>query len=237
MDTKELFNLYESYLNIYEAPFEITGPHSYKTGDGRPQDDSIIKNTPTVVGTYKGDDSATRKKARNKADKLNQEYGASVYRVNRTDEPRKRGTTVKDSVESDYDKLINERTNISYAREAITNIRNNLKKYPQGYKGDDFNHELKLAKSAFKNQVKQEREKRKANEDVEYVLDYLVNEGFTDSYDGAEAILETMSDEWLDSIIEARKVKIKVDVKRPIEWKIADIGPGKKEYNIKTSKD
>ena len=130
----ELFDFYGAYLNIYEVPFEITGPHSYKTGDGRPEDDSKIKNTPTVVGSYKGDDSATRKKARNKADKLNQEYGASVYRVNRTNEPRKRGTSVEDS--------------------------------------------------------------------FEYVLNYLIDEGFTDSYEGAEAFLETMSDKWLKEIIE-----------------------------------
>jgi hypothetical protein len=37
---------------------------------------------------------------------------------------------------------------------------------------------------------------------VEYVLDYLIDEGFTDSYEGAEAILETMSDKWLKEIIE-----------------------------------
>jgi hypothetical protein len=130
----ELFDFYEAYLNIYEAPFEITGPHSYKTGDGRPEQDSTIRNTPRVVSAYQGDDAATRKRARNKANKLNQEYGASVYKVNRTDVPRKRGTTVKDS--------------------------------------------------------------------VEYVLDYLIDEGFTDSYEGAEAILETMSDKWLKEIIE-----------------------------------
>lgn len=37
--------------------------------------------------------------------------------------------------------------------------------------------------------------------DVEYALDYLINEGLTDSYEGAEIILESMSDEWLKSII------------------------------------
>jgi hypothetical protein len=36
-------------------------------------------------------------------------------------------------------------------------------------------------------------------------------------------------------IAEARK-KIKISTNKPIEFKIADIGPGKKEYNIKTSK-
>jgi hypothetical protein len=37
---------------------------------------------------------------------------------------------------------------------------------------------------------------------IEYVLNYLIDEGFTDSYEGAEAILETMSDKWLKEIIE-----------------------------------
>lgn len=34
-------------------------------------------------------------------------------------------------------------------------------------------------------------------------------------------------------IREALKNKIKVSVSRPIGYKIADIGPGKKEYNVK----
>ena len=37
---------------------------------------------------------------------------------------------------------------------------------------------------------------------VEYVLDYLIDEGFTDSYDSALVILETMSEQWLEGIIE-----------------------------------
>lgn len=40
-----------------------------------------------------------------------------------------------------------------------------------------------------------------------------------------------------DFITEARKkVKIEVNPQKPIEYKIADIGPEKKEYNVKTSK-
>jgi hypothetical protein len=34
---------------------------------------------------------------------------------------------------------------------------------------------------------------------------------------------------------EARK-KVKIETNKPVEYKIADIGPGKKEYNVKTSK-
>jgi hypothetical protein len=192
MNNKELTDLYESYVNIYEAPFEITGPHSYRTGDGRFEDDSTIRNSPTVVGVYKGDNKATRKRAETAANRRNQEYGTDVYKVTRVAEPRKRGTPVDEA-----------RTDISYAREAIRNARENLKKYPQGHKGDDFRHEHKLAKGAFKNLVNQERGKLK--DSVEYVLDYLIDEGFTDSYDSALVILETMSDEWFEDLIESAK--------------------------------
>jgi hypothetical protein len=37
-------------------------------------------------------------------------------------------------------------------------------------------------------------------------------------------------------VAEAKK-KIKVDVQRPIGYRIADVGPGKKEYNVVTSKN
>jgi hypothetical protein len=53
-------------------------------------------------------------------------------------------------------------------------------------------------------QRRQDIESGVRKEDVEYVLDYLIDEGFTDSYEGAEAILETMSDEWLEGIIDER---------------------------------
>jgi predicted RNA binding protein with dsRBD fold (UPF0201 family) len=42
-------------------------------------------------------------------------------------------------------------------------------------------------------------------DDAEYVLDYLIDEGFTDSYDSALVILETMSEEWLVDLIESAK--------------------------------
>lgn len=40
------------------------------------------------------------------------------------------------------------------------------------------------------------------NEEVEYILDLLVVEGYTNSYESAACILEAMSDEWLGVIIE-----------------------------------
>ena len=47
-----------------------------------------------------------------------------------------------------------------------------------------------------------------------------------------EAYLEVYQEQELD---EARK-KVKIKTNKPVEYKIADIGPGKKEYNVKTSK-
>ena len=38
----------------------------------------------------------------------------------------------------------------------------------------------------------------------EFVIDYLVTEGYTDNYDSAIAIYESMSDEWLDTILEVQ---------------------------------
>ena len=35
----------------------------------------------------------------------------------------------------------------------------------------------------------------------EFVIDYLINEGYTDNYDSAIAIYESMSDEWLNTIL------------------------------------
>ncbi len=37
------------------------------------------------------------------------------------------------------------------------------------------------------------------------VINYLMNEGFVDSYESAISILEVMSDQWLEEIIEANR--------------------------------
>lgn len=38
-------------------------------------------------------------------------------------------------------------------------------------------------------------------EELEYILDVLVSEGYVSDYDGAICILEAMSDEWIESIL------------------------------------
>ena len=62
---------------LSEKPYQITGPHSYTAGDGDPKDDVKIKKTPYNVGKP----MKSKVRARNKVDKMNQEYGASVYRM------------------------------------------------------------------------------------------------------------------------------------------------------------
>ena len=92
-----------------------------------------------MVGSFKGDDAATRKRARGKAEKLNQEYGRSVYKVKRVDSPRKMGTAVEETNKDHYD----------------------------------------------------------------LVLEYLLDEGFCESQENAEAMVAHMSEEWISGIIEA----------------------------------
>ena len=111
MEFKDLDAIYQSYMRIYEdvegseineAPYEITGPHTYSHGDANPKSDVKIKNTPTVVGSYSSDTKATRTRAKTKAEKLNQDYGANVYRVRRVDTPRKKGTLANEVYEQDH---------------------------------------------------------------------------------------------------------------------------------------
>jgi hypothetical protein len=69
---------------------------------------------------------------------------------------------------------------------------------------------------------------------VEYVLNYLIDEGFTDSYEGAEAILETMSDEWLEDIIEAKVDSgLPDDVKSLVRNQRRGLEPKLKSTNVR----
>ena len=43
--------------------------------------------------------------------------------------------------------------------------------------------------------------RRFTREELEYILDVLVYEGYADDYDGARFIMEAMSDEWLEEIL------------------------------------
>jgi hypothetical protein len=58
------------------------------------------------------------------------------------------------------------RSDVSYAREAVTNARKRKKDYPEGHKGDNTKHEHRLAKNAFKSVVDRAR-KNKVNEEAD----------------------------------------------------------------------
>jgi hypothetical protein len=90
----------------------------------------------------------------------------------------------------------------------------------------------------FKIWQKQKQQKKSVAEKVDIydiILSHLLDEGYAETPEEAEKIMVNMSEEWRDSIVEAKK-KVKIHTDKPIEYKIADIGPGKKEYNVKTSK-
>jgi hypothetical protein len=189
MSDKELADLYDSYEKIYEAtdrtkPKPTVLPRSRETNIG----DQTVKgwNDPSMA-ELDWDRNPTVRPSNRKAQAIRLRQVIGTQR--RQDKEAGLRTEA--------------RTDISYAREAIRNARENLKKYPQGHRGDDFSHEHKLAKGAFKNLVNQER--GKLENSVEYVLDYLIDEGFTDSYDSALVILETMSEQWLVDLIESAK--------------------------------
>ncbi len=82
------------------------------------------------------------------------------------------------------------------------------------------------------------QKRRPLNQDVDLfdiIKGHLMSEGYADTEEAALKIMANMSEEWREDIIEARK-KVKIHTDKPIEYKIADIGPGGKEYNVKTSK-
>lgn len=49
---------------------------------------------------------------------------------------------------------------------------------------------------------KKSKKPQMRKEELEYILDVLISEGFAVDYDGAVCILEAMSDEWLDCILD-----------------------------------
>jgi hypothetical protein len=59
----------------------------------------------------------------------------------------------------------------------------------------------KLEKLVKNNQPPSNSIRRFTREELEYILDVLVYEGYADNYDGARFIMESMSDEWLEEIL------------------------------------
>ena len=56
----------------------------------------------------------------------------------------------------------------------------------------------KAIRKALRNRANWGKPKTQAEE---YVLEYLIQEGYADSYESADVILELMSDEWFEQIL------------------------------------
>jgi hypothetical protein len=58
------------------------------------------------------------------------------------------------------------------------------------------------AKAVTDTQRREDQEVKLRKEELEYIIDILVSEGYVNDYDSAACILEVMSDEWLVGILE-----------------------------------
>lgn len=150
MNCKELFDLYESYLGIYDDSEELIAEKRFS--DKKP----LLKH-------YDINDDDEYPEA--------VEAGGKIGRLNTS--------------------LTNPDTSPAPKRKSSANRI--LKKLPF--------HSSHL-KPAPRREPSANSIRRFQRNDVEYVLDYLIDEGFTDSYESAIEIVESMSDEWFDSIIE-----------------------------------
>jgi hypothetical protein len=63
------------------------------------------------------------------------------------------------------------------------------------------------AKAVTDTQRREDQEVKLRKEELEYIIDILVSEGYADNYDSAVCILEAMSDEWLVGILDEKYVK------------------------------
>ena len=83
--------------------------------------------------------------------------------------------------------------------------------------------------AAAQHLVSARRKRRKAKTNEECVIDYLVTEGYTDNYDSAIAIYESMSEEWLDTILEVKgRGRVLMSNTRDASERGMKITPGRK---------
>jgi len=175
-----------------ESPYQISGPHSYNHSDG--QDTVHIEKTPSDIGKP----HKTRRSAQRQADKHDEKYGASVHHVRYvSDEDLARKENLKktgfasDEAKAKYEKLKGE---IKPSPERKPRVRAARKLTP----GERYEQE----KAARKNKrtsgdVSPYFNPRSVREDI---CSYLVSEGFVDSQESGECMIEAMSSDWLHEI-------------------------------------
>jgi len=78
--------------------------------------------------------------------------------------------------------------------------------------------------------AKSERRKQRGKISFEvredFILEYLINEGYTDNYDSAIAIYESMSDEWMDSIINEEFRDLTPEKKARVKDRVGELARG-----------
>ncbi len=71
----------------------------------------------------------------------------------------------------------------------------------QQARDNTIKHEIKDKKDKLASLEGQNNIKKFNREELEYILDILVSEGFVTNYDEAACIIEAMSDEWIEDIL------------------------------------
>lgn len=74
------------------------------------------------------------------------------------------------------------------------------------------------------------------NEDIDYILDELINEGYVDDYKSAFSIFQVMSEDWLNDLLQEKYVKA-MDPKgagRDRRASIGDLPRGQKRRSSST---
>lgn len=204
----ELFDFYGAYRSIYEAadrtkPKPTVLPRSRETNIG----DQTVKGWNDPAGPERDwDREPTKRPTNREAQKKRLKHVIGTQRRQDIESGLR-----KEDIEYDSDYLLGEAnrgdehvTSNMYGDHA-EHIKSAKIRRRQGRDLKGVLHPDEWSEGESHRQQRHEERrgvKKGLNASVEYVLDYLIGEGFTDSYEGAETILETMSDEWLETIIE-----------------------------------
>ena len=177
MDAQDIRNLQEAYLEVYERDLNESLADMFSSASAE-----LNKRAEKHL-------SDAQERLRNLNAKLEKTYGKpkpikSSSKMSSLDRVKAIEKKIDDELQRDnernesYDHLFDEeRSDISYARSAVSNARKRYKQYPEGHKGDSTKHEYDLSKKAFKNLVSQERDKRKTRKESYYEI---VDEEFKD---------------------------------------------------------
>jgi hypothetical protein len=201
--TKELFNLYESYLGIYEDLDEANRwERESGIGGNSPEAEMArMRSRAFHTGGVRSMKAVNPSDINSASLKVNRGVAQMIHKRNRGKSPTDPGYSHRKKIDP---------LKIPSYRESPLGL-------PKGYKdplkprtnnqnpnrvGDRVNANVKPLQTEVPTNAKSNIRKFQRS-DVEYVLDYLIDEGYATDYDTAFGIFESMSDEWLDNIFEA----------------------------------